>query len=194
MIIIINFILFSNSEKLEREHGTINFRIGNEIIDNLFDEKSELDKIDNKLLEFFYGHENKKCDYNLDMNDRVISFFVDGQYYSGYVKGMYKDVPYGEWIIDDQTYECYGDDSYILNSKEKKKYEDSEGKYKLFAPKEEQYFFLTVEILISGKFYKRNYIIENDNIKKIKENSYLYFDDKFIMKMLESGKYQKLTF
>ena len=77
---------------------------------------------------------------------------------------------------------------------EKKKYEDSEGKYKLFAPKEEQYFFLTVEILISGKFYKRNYIIENDNIKKIKENSYLYFDDKIIMKMLESGKYQKLTF
>ena len=71
-MIIMNFMIFSNFENLENKNNMTRFKIDNEIISNLFDEKSELDKIDTKLLEFFYTYENKKCDYNLDENN----FFI----------------------------------------------------------------------------------------------------------------------
>ena len=195
MMIIMNFMIFSNFENLENKNNITRFKIDNEIISNLFDEKSELDKIDTKLLEFFYTYENKKCDYNLDENNnRIISLFIDGKYYSGHVRGVYTNIPYGKWSIDSQTYECYGDNMYILNGKEKRIFENLEGMYKLFIPENEKYFFLTVKMSLLGKNYERSYIIEKDKIGKIKESSYLYFDDKIILNILVEGKYQKLDF
>ena len=86
--------------------------------------ESKTDSIDTELISFYNKNKEYNCTLDIPKEDlKEKSILTQYGVFIGTIKEVLffpMSVPYGEWSLGDEEYECYLDNKYTLIKKEKK--------------------------------------------------------------------------